>query len=149
MKKVFLIFAIVILMLNVVNAAKSVFSLDIVIPTLNDITGRFDAILSFEDFSSLKYGFDSGFYFPFIKYYLYDLKGTFDFSTIVDTLDYKTKFSVMATFGKREASIIIEQPISSDLDFSTKYGIKFFVEGLGGYMILETTLKEIYIGFTY
>jgi len=149
MKKLFLIFAIVVLMLNVSSAAKSVFSLDIVIPTLGDITGRFDAVLSFEDVSSLKYGFDSGFSFPFIKYYLYDLKGTFDFSTLVDTVDYETKFSLMGTFGKREASIIIEQPISSNFDFSTKYGIKFFLENLGGYMIIETTLKELYIGFTY
>ncbi|WP_129409976.1 hypothetical protein [Marinitoga lauensis] len=64
-------------------------------------------------------------------------------------MDYNTKFSIMATFGKREASIIIEQPVSSNLDFSTKYGIKFFLENFGGYMIIETTLKELYVGFTY
>ncbi|WGS65536.1 hypothetical protein [Marinitoga aeolica] len=149
MKKVFLIFVLLIMMINVGTAAKSVFSLDIVIPTLNDVTGRFDGILSFKDVSNIKYGFDSGFSFPFIKYYLYDLKGTFDFSTLIDTVDYNTKFSIMATFGKREASIIIEQPVSSNLDFSTKYGIKFFLENFGGYMIIETTLKELYIGFTY
>ncbi|SHE38189.1 hypothetical protein SAMN02745164_00332 [Marinitoga hydrogenitolerans DSM 16785] len=149
MKKVFLIFVMVVFMLNISNAAKSIFSLDIVIPTLNDVTGRFDAIISFQDLTSLKYGFDAGFSFPFIKYYLYDLKGTFDFSTLIDTIDYQTKFAIMGTFGKREASIIIEQPISSNLDFSTKYGIKFFLENLGGYVIIETTLKELYIGFTY
>lgn len=149
MKKVFLILMMVLLMFNVINAAKSIFSMDIVVPTLNDLTGRFDGVLSFKDVSSIKYGFDSGFSFPFIKYYLYDLKGTFDFSTLIDTLDYKTKFSIMATFGKREASIIIEQPVASDLSFSTKYGIKFFLENLGGYMIIETTLKELYVGFTY
>ena len=149
MKKVFLIFVLSIMIINVGFTAKSVFSLDIVIPTLNDVTGRFDAILSFKDVSNIKYGFDSGFYFPFIRYYLYDLKGTFDFSTLIDTVDYNTKFSIMATFGKREASIIIEQPVSSNLDFSTKYGIKFFLENFGGYMIIETTLKELYVGFTY
>ncbi|GAB6189755.1 hypothetical protein JCM30566_14970 [Marinitoga arctica] len=149
MKKIFLILVMVVFMLNISTAAKSVFSLDVVIPTLNDVTGRFDGILSFQDVSSLKYGFDSGFSFPFIKYYLYDLKGTFDFSTLIDTIDYQTKFSLMTTFGKREASIVIEQPVSSNLDFSTKYGIKFFLENLGGYILIETTLKELYIGFTY
>ncbi|MBM7558796.1 hypothetical protein [Marinitoga litoralis] len=149
MKKIFIILVIIVMGITTIFSAKSVFSLDIVIPTLEDVNGRFDGILSFKEVSNIKYGFDSGFYFPFIRYYLYDLKGTFDFSTLIDTLDSKTKFSIMATFGKREASIIIEQPISSELDFSTKYGIKFFFESFGGYLMIQTTLKELYIGFSY
>ncbi|KAF2955778.1 hypothetical protein [Marinitoga sp. 38H-ov] len=149
MKKVFLILMVLIIMTISSFSAKSVFSLDIVIPTLEDVSGRFDGILSFKEVNNIKYGFDSGFYFPFIRYYLYDLKGTFDFSTLIDTLENETKFSVMATFGKREASIIIEQPISSQLDFSTKYGIKFFFESFGGYLMIQTTLKELYVGFSY
>ena len=149
MKKVFLFLTMVILIFNVAFSAKQVFTMSVVFPTLRDITGRMEGVLSFKSPSEIKYGFASGFYVPFIKYNLFDLNGTFDFATSINTLEYRTKFSVIYTFGKREASMFIEQPITSDFEYSTKYGIKFFVEGLNGNVIISTTLKDIFIGFTY
>ncbi|APT76369.1 MULTISPECIES: hypothetical protein [unclassified Marinitoga] len=149
MKKVFLFLAMTVLIFNVAFSAKTVFNMSVVFPTLRDLDGRMEGILSFKSPSEIKYGFASGFFVPFIKYNLFDLNGTFDFATSINTLEYKTEFSVIYTFGKREASMFIEQPITSDLEYSTKYGIRFFVEGLNGNVIISTTLKDIFVGFTY
>ncbi|WP_129409975.1 hypothetical protein [Marinitoga lauensis] len=53
MKKVFLIFVLSIMIINVGFTAKSVFSLDIVIPTFNDVTGRFDGFYLLRMFLTL------------------------------------------------------------------------------------------------